>query len=132
LGGWVWHGGVGIASGKSLEAAFSKAMDGSREDMTESGSRRRECSGEGGSVAASEGGWDGECDCSPSRWMASLDAFSRMYFRSESVRPGRASETSTRRTSVGEPYWKVRMCELLERIPWNSRCLTSHACCSTV
>jgi hypothetical protein len=40
----------------------------------------------------------------PRRWIASLDAFSRMYLRSASVRPGKASLISTRRTSVGEPY----------------------------
>jgi hypothetical protein len=38
--------------------------------------------------------------------MASLEAFSRMYLRSVSVRPGRASEISTRRTSVGEPCYR--------------------------
>lgn len=78
-------------------------MDGSRDDIAEFGSCRSECSGDGGADVGWEGGCDGGWDCKPSRWIASLDAFSRMYFRSSSVRPGRVSETSTRRTLVGEP-----------------------------
>lgn len=77
-------------------------MDGSRDDITEVGSCRSECSGDGGELV----GREFDCspgDCIPKRWMASLDAFSRMYFLSASVRPGKVSETSMRRTSVGEP-----------------------------
>lgn len=53
---------MGTASGRSLEAAFSKAMEGSREQIAELGSCRRECSGEGGVVVVREGGCDGGWD----------------------------------------------------------------------
>lgn len=87
--------------GKSLEAALSSASDGSREARRDAGPREGEGDsvGDGGEVGGTDGGWD----CIPSRWMASLEAFSRMYTRSASVRPGRASLMSTRRTLVGEP-----------------------------
>lgn len=49
---------MGIASGKSLEAAFSRAMEGSRDDMIELGSCRSERSGDEGVVV----GWEGGCD----------------------------------------------------------------------
>lgn len=47
---------MGTESGRSLEAAFRRAMEGSRDDMRELGSRWRECSGDGGDVGGSEGG----------------------------------------------------------------------------
>lgn len=50
VGAWVWRGGVGTVLGKSLEAAFRRAMDGSRDDITEVGSCRSERSGDGGDV----------------------------------------------------------------------------------
>jgi hypothetical protein len=93
-------GGVGTVSGKSLDAALRSADD-SREAISELGSQRIECSGDGYDDDGWEVGQDGGYDCS--RWMASFDAFSRMYLRSSSVSPDNVSETSMRRTSVGEP-----------------------------
>jgi hypothetical protein len=47
------RGGVGRASGRSLDAAFSKAMDGSRDEAVEVGARDGEydAEGDGGDVA---------------------------------------------------------------------------------
>lgn len=98
------RGGVGKVLGRSLDAAFSSASDGSRDDGMDPGHKGGEfdCVGEDGD----DGGCDDGRDWSPRRWIASLDAFSRIYLRSASVRPGRASLMSTRRTSVGGPfYW---------------------------
>lgn len=97
----VRFGGVGKTLGRSLEAALRSATDGSREERFEARAIDRvfDCVGDGGEVA----GWDGGSDCRPSRWTASLDAFSRTYLRWASMSPGRVALTSTRRTSVGEP-----------------------------
>lgn len=85
--------------GRSFDAAFRRASEGSRDETMEVVPGGGECDGMGD--GGEEGERDGGRDWSPRRWMASLDAFSRMYLRSASVRPGRDSLISTRRTSVG-------------------------------
>ena len=79
---------MGTADGRFADAALRRG-EGAVEEV-----------GEGGPV----GGWD----CMPRRWIASLEAFSRMYARWASVSPGRDSEMSMRRTLVGEPWVEVR------------------------
>lgn len=104
------RGGVGRVSGRSLDAAFKMAMDGSRDGMAEVGAREGECEavGKGGVVTGREGGWD----WTARRWIASDEAFSRMDVRSAPVRPGMASQMSMRRTSVGRPWCFVRRSSL--------------------
>ena len=58
-----WGGGVGRLSGRSLDAALRR-VDDSREAISELGSQRRECSGEGCDDDGWEVGWDGGYDCS--------------------------------------------------------------------
>jgi hypothetical protein len=82
----MWGGGVGSAEGRSLDAALRRGSEREQEERGE---------GEGGDVCV--------CERRLRRCMASPEAFSRMYLRSASVRPGMASLTSTHRTLVGEP-----------------------------
>jgi hypothetical protein len=42
---WVRRGGVGRADGRSLEAAFKRASDGSRDDMRDVAASDGECGG---------------------------------------------------------------------------------------
>jgi hypothetical protein len=91
FGLWVCLGGVGRVLGRSLDAALSRASGGSQ-DMD----ARDEDVREGGEVA--------DRDCMLLRRMASFSAFSRMCLRWASVRPGRVSLMSMRRTSVGKPW----------------------------
>ena len=99
---YTWRGGVGTAEGKLSDAAFSRATEGSREDTREI---EGVVSGEAVVLGGCEGGCEWGREWRPSRWIASLEAFSRMYAHSEAVRPGRVSEMSMRRTLVGEPCW---------------------------
>jgi hypothetical protein len=90
--------------GRSFDAAFKRASEGSRD------SRRdvRWCEFKGELVAERLVVGDGVevCGCERRlrRCMASPEAFSRMYCRSASVRPGMASLMSMQRTLVGEPW----------------------------